>query len=327
LRKIPADLAEATESQSGKGYRHDIVVAVYNDRAIIVTQNVGGVGSLDEKFCGALLDGRTFIRVDNVRGKLDSQTIESFITTEADAPFTARAFRREGKVKGGHNIIQLSSNNSEGTRDIANRVCIIRIRRRPNDYPWMRFPEGRILDHIRANHEVFLGAVQTVVAEWVRQGKPRSAEVRHSFKEWVATLDWIMANIFRRPGMMDGHEEIQNRAATPLLSALRELAVNLDKNGELAAPCDLSATQIVEMAIECDIDLGLKGRDTAPAARVLGGKLGSLFKREGVPARSNLFKDDALVISVDEYEIVRWIDKNPDNEYREDKHYRFRKRS
>ena len=57
--RIPGDFAESDESQSGKGYRGDLTIAIYNDDAVLVTQRIGGgVGSFDESFGSALLKGR-----------------------------------------------------------------------------------------------------------------------------------------------------------------------------------------------------------------------------------------------------------------------------
>ena len=322
--RIPGDFAEADDSQAGKGYRHDLVAAVYNDTATLVTQNTGGVGSLDEKFAEALLTGKTFVRLDNLRDKLNSPTIESFFTTAYGFEFTARAFRKSGKVKAGKNIIQASSNNATGTRDIANRMCIVRIRKRPMNHPWAKFPEGHLLKHVQANQGKFLGAVHAIVMEWIRQGKQCTNEHRHDFREWCGILDWILTNLFKRPGMMDGHQEIQKRTSTPVVSALRELAINLERDGKL--PCDLLASQIVELAVEYGIDLELRARDTETCARVLGGKLGSLFKRDGMLVTENLFRDEAIVVTIDEYQITRWLEKvlrDDGKGYHDTKHYRF----
>jgi hypothetical protein len=218
--RIPVDYAEANESQSGKGYRHDLVVAIYNENAILVTQRTGGTGSFDEAFDGALLKGRTFIRLDNLRGKLESQSLEGFITTPVGGQYRARSFREVGYIEAGRNIIQASSNGARGTHDIANRSCIIRIRKRPDGYPFSKFEEGDMLSHVRSNQGKFLGAVHAIVKEWVNQGKKKTDESRHDFKEWVGILDWIMKNIFKRSDLMDGHRGIQARTRSRRLAGL-----------------------------------------------------------------------------------------------------------
>lgn len=74
---FPLDLAEADQSQSGKTYRQRLVCALYNEASYVVTRRERGVGSLDESISSALMSGRPFIAIENVRGPMDSQILES----------------------------------------------------------------------------------------------------------------------------------------------------------------------------------------------------------------------------------------------------------
>ena len=116
------------------------------------------------------------------------------------------------------------------------------------------------MDHVRANQSRFLGAVHTVVSEWIKQGKPRTSETRHDFRKWAAILDWIMTKIFNRPGMLDGHRELQNRVSTPIAGILREMAIEANKAGRLNQ--EMGASEIIAFAAEVGIDIpGLKGQN------------------------------------------------------------------
>jgi hypothetical protein len=66
--RAPVDLAEADQSQAGKGYRHKITAAIYGYTPIAVSQQKKGVGSLEESLDRALIAGYNFISIDNVRG-------------------------------------------------------------------------------------------------------------------------------------------------------------------------------------------------------------------------------------------------------------------
>ena len=77
---IPIDVAEADQSQAGKGFRHNLVAALYNESAYFVTSRNGGVGGVDESFAAALISGRPFITLDNFRDRMDSQHLEAFLT-------------------------------------------------------------------------------------------------------------------------------------------------------------------------------------------------------------------------------------------------------
>ena len=79
---FPLDVAEADQSQSGKTYRQKMVAALYNETPSVITARKGGVGSLDESVANALLTGRPFITLDNLRGNLDSPLLEMAAAVE-----------------------------------------------------------------------------------------------------------------------------------------------------------------------------------------------------------------------------------------------------
>jgi hypothetical protein len=194
---VPMDFAEADVSQAGKGYRHKLVTAVYNETPSIASQRKGGVGSFNESVGEALLRGRPFIKLDNLRGELDSTTLEAILTADQKEYILARGFGKQADVRAGVYLFQASSNGAQGTRDIANRSCVIRIRKRPDNYQFATFKEGDLLDHVRAYQGLYLGAVHAAVEEWIKKGKQETNEGRHDFRKWVRKLDWIMTNIFR----------------------------------------------------------------------------------------------------------------------------------
>jgi hypothetical protein len=319
--RVPGDFAEANDSQAGKGYRHNLIVEIYNDTAVLVTQRMGGTGSFEEFLGSALLKGRIFILLDNLRGKLDSPAIESFLTTPYGQAYQARGFRQSGEVKAGRNIIQASSNGLEGTRDISNRMCVVRIRKQPAGYVFKQYPEGDLLEHVKANQGKYLGAIHAVIKEWVRQGQQRTSEHRHDFRKWCQTLDWILTHIFNRPGFMDGHREIQSRVSTPMVAALRELAIALDLAKRLEG--DFIASELIELAEEFNVNLvDAKTRDPEQQKKQLGRKLGALFRDSG----KKLETGDSIL--VEEYEFVRMVEQvKQDNSkgYHDQKTYRFRK--
>ncbi len=143
---VPADVAEADKSQSGKTYRQKISAAIYNERVAIVSCKSGGVGSVDESLNAQLVTGRPFIQLDNFRGEFDSPHIEALLTAEKSFP--ARVPHcREVEVDPTRFFVFLTSNGVETTRDFANRSSIIRIRRREG-FTFHRYPEGNLLEHV-----------------------------------------------------------------------------------------------------------------------------------------------------------------------------------
>ncbi|MCX6986257.1 MAG: hypothetical protein NT118_16145 [Lentisphaerae bacterium] len=164
--RSPVFMVEADQSQTGKGYLVKMVTAFYRDIPAVVSQRSGrGIGSLQESFDAALIAGRPFVSFDNLRGKLNEQGVESFLT---ESNYSARIpYVPPVSIDTLKTIIFMTSNGVELTRDQANRCCVIRIRKRPQGYPYRKYPEGDIIDHIRANQPKFLGAVYTIIKNYV----------------------------------------------------------------------------------------------------------------------------------------------------------------
>jgi hypothetical protein len=288
---VPVDVAEANASQSGKTYRQRMIAALYNDKPAVVTKKAGGVGSIEETFSDHLVNGKVFIQFDNVRGKLDSQFLESFLT--AEGTFPARIpYHGTVKVDPAKHIIFISSNGFEATKDLANRACIVRIRRRDNHH--FRMHEGKdVLQMMFELHSVLIGAVFTVIEEWYKQGKPRTKETRHDFREWCQTLDWIVQNIFKEAPLMDGHQEAKERAASPQLTWLREVAIKLNQQRKLDQR--ITAATIADLCLEEEIvvpGLPADKRTREEAQKQIGRIFGKLF-------------GDNTELTIDAYKVVK----------------------
>ena len=272
--RVPADVAEADQSQAGKGYRQKMVAAVYNESPRVVAQRDGGVGSLDESFSQALIAGRPFVQLDNLRGSLNSPFLEAFFT--ADSIGARVPHRGEVPIDPRRFFIFASSNGIEATRDLANRSSFVRIRKRER-HQFRAYPEGGLLEHVKARQPYYLGCVFSVIAEWLAAGKPRTAETRHDFREWAQTLDWIVQKLFRAAPLLDGHLAAQERVSNPALVFLRALclAAMQDRREDE----DFSASGFAELAEAHGIAVpGVRPGQEDRAARQVGIHLGRLFK-------------------------------------------------
>ena len=250
---VPIDVAEADQSQAGKGYRHKLVRALYNEAGYFVTSRQGGVGSKDESFAAALIAGRPFVVLDNLRGRIDSQHLEAFMT--CPDLFPARIPHCcEVLVNPRRFLIQLSSNGVEATRDLANRSSIVRIRKRPG-YLY-RDTSGEI----EARPAYFLGCVFAIVRAWIVAGKRRTPCASHDFREWAGTLDWIVQDLLGAAPLMEGHENAQERVSNPALSWLRLVAHAVEHAGRLGQR--LAAGDIVDL---CELH-GIEVPGASPSA-------------------------------------------------------------
>ncbi len=223
--RAPVDMGEADDSQAGKGYRNKLTAAVYAQSVKTVTQKTAGVGSLEESFNMALIHGANFVALDNVRGKIDSPAIESFLTEDN---YTARApYREPVEIDPRRVVVMFTSNKADVTTDLANRSSCVRILKQPEGYIFKSYPEGDILDHVRARQPRYLGAIFAIVRAWYEAGRPRTTETRHDFRPWAQSLDWITRNLLDAGPLLDGHRETQERMTNPVLNWLRDVALQV----------------------------------------------------------------------------------------------------
>ncbi|MBE7157220.1 MAG: hypothetical protein INR62_02070 [Rhodospirillales bacterium] len=239
-----------------------------------MAQRNGGVGSLDESFSAALIAGRPFIQLDNLRGALDSQFLESFLTE--DSAGARVPHRGEVPVDPRRFFVLASSNGIEATRDLANRSSFVRIRKR-EQFQFRTYPEGGLLEHVKAQQSYYLGCVFSIVAEWLIEGKPRTRETRHDFREWAQVLDWIVQRLFGAAPLLDGHMAAQERVCNPALVFLRALCLAVVQDRREAE--DFSASGFAELAETHGIAVpGVRAGQEDRTARQIGIHLGRLFK-------------------------------------------------
>lgn len=202
----------------------------------------GGVGSLDETIASALCSGKLFITVDNVRGDIDSQLLESTLRGTGAVPVRL-PYRPEILVRTDRVIVQLSSNSANLTKDLANRCIITNSRKQSGDYrpqlPWGQ----EFIRLVEYKQATFLGAVHAVVREWILRGKPRTNEARHDFRDWVQSLDWIVQNIFQLPPLMNDHTETLSRLSNKVSSWFREVVLGIVRANK-NLPVTVQATDI-----------------------------------------------------------------------------------
>ena len=290
LNLVPCDVAEANASQSGKTYRQKVVAAIYKETPRLITQRqTGGVGSFDESLSARLAEGRPFIQMDNLRGKLDSPNLEAFMTSERAFPVRV-PHKGEMMIDPSRFFIFVSSNGFETTRDFANRSSIVRIRKRPRETVFREYPEGDLLTHVRARQHYYLGCVFAVVRAWLDEGKPRTKESRHDFRDWARCLDWIVQNLFEAAPLLDGHDNARERVSDPGKGFIRAVAAHIEELGRLGQ--EFTASEIYELAEENDIAVpGLKHWNEDTGKR----RVGAVFSRS---------LNGATELEIEDYRIV-----------------------
>jgi hypothetical protein len=276
---FPLDLCEADLSQTGKSFRMKLISQIYGERPFVVvlpSESKKGVGSLDESLSEALLSGQPFIVLENVRGQIASQLLESAIRGEGKVS-VRRAYSRTTLIDTDHVYWMTTSNQAQMTPDLANRSVITRLRKRPFDAPFKEYPEGNLLKRVEAQSDHYLSCIFAVIREWHECGKCRTQERRHDFREWSQTLDWIIQKVFELPPLLEGHRAEQLRISSVGLSFLRDVALVVQKAGDCGE--HLSTT---DLAVFCDAE-GIEvpkcppGADSGVVTRRIGSVLRPLF--------------------------------------------------
>lgn len=275
---VPITLLEADLSQSGKTYFAKLLAALYSEHPSIVPLRNGGVGSVDESFAHVLVGGRPFVLFDNFRGRLDSPYLEAFLT--ANGSFPARIPHCGTiQIDPQHYILMMTSNGVEITPDLANRACIIRIRKREG-FQFRSYEEGDLLSHVRANQRMYLGCVFSIVGAWLRWGKPISKIAEHDFRAWAQPLDWICQNFGFGPLLAD-HKGAQVRVSNPSRMFCRNIAQAI-LQGENPNR-KVSASELYAISESFGISIpGLASGDEGVAFKRIGKLMGQVFGEKNV---------------------------------------------
>lgn len=231
---FPLDLCEADQSQAGKGFRVNLISKIYGEQPCTITlQSSRGVGSVDESVSAAILSAKGFVVIDNMRGVVNSQLLESAIKGTGGTVMARTAYGKSTQVKTDHVVWMGTSNRAETTEDLANRCIITRLRKRPLNYKFREYKEGGLLEHVEENRDFYLSCIFAVVRHWFENGKPCKRGVQHDFREWYGVLDWIVQSIFHLPPLLEGHRDQQERISSPGLNFLRDVCNAILESGRL----------------------------------------------------------------------------------------------
>jgi len=303
--RTPVIITEADDSQAGKGISQQVIAAIYGEKMGQVTMPAPGsrgVQSVEEAVDSHLIDGRSFIQLDNVRGKIDYQKFESLVT---EPSYTARAaYKSNVTVDPRSTTLLVTTNGAEMTRDFANRSSIIRIRKRPSDYKFRSYPEGSLVEHVRGNQANYLGAVYAIIKAWHEKGKPSNIVTGHSFRTWAGIADWIVQELFRLPPLLDGHEQALLRTTSPHLDWLRQVAFEIDRGGKSGVV--LRANEIHQLLVGTNVEIPGKDGDEDNQLRALGKRMSAIFKKtpnSHVAPKSG----SGVVVQIDELMVTKFI--------------------
>jgi hypothetical protein len=281
---FPLDLCEADQSQAGKGFRVNLITTIYDETPSVVTLSSDrGVGSFDEKLSTAMLSGKGVIVLDNLRGVVNSQLLESAIKGVGSRVMVRKAYATSTLINTNHIVWMGTSNRAEATEDFANRAIITRIRKRPLNYTFRTFNGLSLLEYVERNRNYIQSCIFAVVREWVKKGKPCNPISDHDFREWCGVMDWIVQNIFKLAPLLENHRGQQERISSPGLSFLREICNAIFDAGRLEETLTTAEIAAELEARHIDIPGKTRGSENYNAgAAAVGRLLGPVFKNTDV---------------------------------------------
>jgi hypothetical protein len=195
-----------------------------------------------------LRNGAPVIVFDNVKGRVESPSLEAATTTSR---FSARILggldSMNVRVRA---IWLLTANNAALSPDLVRRTVRIRlVPSAPFDYATARHPDiiGWTLD----NHSLLVSAALRLVVEWIRVGRPEGRETLGTYETWAKVVGGILATA-GIPGFLTGREEFKSMADPISVEWEEFVAAWSHKFG----PDLKSAKDLLELAT----DRGLLGR-------------------------------------------------------------------
>ncbi|MEI8291742.1 MAG: hypothetical protein WCH99_19925 [Verrucomicrobiota bacterium] len=293
--EVPMFFIEADKSATGKGLLVDLMAAIFNLEISYVPKHEGrGAGGQDESFYAALDRGNPVVLFDNWRGKLSSEALEMFMTCRSGMFPIRLPYKEYRGVDPRYYTLAMTSNGCELTNDQANRTVFIRLRKQPEGYHFTDYPEGGLLEHVRANWKKYLAAVYAIGAEWINQGCKRTNVSYNGFTGWARSMDWIVQEIFKLPPLLENMEEEKRRVTSPDMTFLRQLAIAVASRKKLGAV--FKAGELSDLAFEAGIVIpGLRKTGDDDAAK----------KAVGMMMTRAFGEND--VITTDAYKVSRFV--------------------
>jgi hypothetical protein len=222
--RAPIALCSADQSQAGKGWMNKLISAVYCFKPAIVNFGQKGIGSAERSFDSSVARGNRAVVFDNVRGRISSQKLETFCTE--DSYLATIPHSPDVTVDPKRTFIMMTSNEANLNKDLTNRTIVTRILKQAKRYDFASYPEGNILDHVRANNSEYHGAVYFLIQAWYDQGCPvdENAVHEHDFSKWAGILNYILTEILGEADMFAGYADVKMMLHTPNQRWLLEVA-------------------------------------------------------------------------------------------------------
>jgi hypothetical protein len=138
----------------------------------------------------ATIEGHSAIFFDNIKGHLDSEALEGFLTSQ---DFSGRILGLSKSFRGENNaVVFLTGNGCTLSPDMRRRSLQCEIfseEERPEDRVFQNKLEVPTLLSRRAE---ILGALLAIIQDWDKSGRPKPSRSNSSFPEWAEIIGGIV---------------------------------------------------------------------------------------------------------------------------------------
>lgn len=188
----PLFLIQASLPRTGKSkLAEQVLGGILLGRATPAMQLNGEESEIDKRIVSLLLKSQTVCHLDNLRDFIDSASLASLITAET---YAGRCLGRNEIPNLPNNLTVVGSgNNVRATSEVVLRSIPIFLQPK-SDHPELRtdFVHPDVGTYVRANRRNLVGAIFTMIREWIRAKKPLSKRPLGGFERWSAVVGGIM---------------------------------------------------------------------------------------------------------------------------------------
>lgn len=268
----PLHLFDAPLRGSGKSYAAEICMAPFGD--VAPTPEKGNEEEWRKSLFALLLSGPSHIFFDNIKGALNSSTLDAAITSES--------MQERATGTGDVPVARIqcvwvaTANNAQLTEDAATRSIVIRLDPQ-SENPDEREFAGRPKQFIRTHRGLVCGALLTLVRAWQDAGSPSYAGPnRCRFPEWAGILGGIL-DVAQVPGFLDNLAAMRATLSSGEGDEWAGFAARwLDEHGEAG----MSAKELLPLLLQLPDLAAQIGGATGPNAAKLGRAL--MSKRDRI---------------------------------------------
>jgi hypothetical protein len=188
----PLHVFEVTKSGTGKSLLGDVIAIIVQGKAVSWRTLPTREEEREKTIFTVLRSGSTFVGLDNAKARIDSQTLEGVLTSEA---WSARVMGSQVDQSVPNKAVwMLTANNAELTRDLGRRA--IRIRQDAKvERPELRnsFKHPDLKAWTIAHRADLVQAALTIIQNWIAKGRPAAVGARlSSFETWSTVMGGIL---------------------------------------------------------------------------------------------------------------------------------------